>query len=112
MGWQPRDLSLQKLEPAQGKVGSNIEAKARGQGFGQGIQLILIRQDVAGGLVPSDVLPCNDVTITAGSFELSFTLALEGMTPGTYCAIVWNVPLRAGDPSERYVLENAFTVQA
>jgi hypothetical protein len=112
MPWKPRTLSLMNLEPSQGKVGNSLSVTARGQGFGQGIQLILIRQDVVGGLVPADVLPCNSVSITTGSFELSFKLSLDGVTPGTYCAIAWNLPLRANDASERYVLENAFIVQS
>jgi hypothetical protein len=108
--WQPRELGLKTLTPQQGKTGSKLDVQATGQGFGQGIQVILIRQEVQGGLIPADVAPCNDVTITGGSYELSFTLNLDGVAPGTYCAITWNLPLIEGDASERYVLENAFTV--
>ncbi len=110
MSWQPRGLKLTKLQPAQAKVGHTCKVTVRGEAFGRGIQLILVHQNPGGTLRPDQILPCNSVQITQGKYELSFELSLDCAAPGTYSAIVWNLPLRQGDASERYVLENAFTV--
>jgi hypothetical protein len=111
MIWQPRSLQLNTIKPAQAKAGEVLpNVSATGTGFVPGVRLMLIRSGDYDGLTPADIIPCNDARIVEGNFQLSFSLNLDGVTPGRYDAVAWNPPLREGDASERYVLETAFTV--